>query len=116
MKYGMFAAVALFAGAALAAGNGFAEGTLKPQTMARVNIPAQAKQALNIQVRGNGGDIDCYLYHGKEPGQPFGKFVTRDDSSKDGCDLRVVPDKDETYLLLVQNCSEHDEHYVVSTH
>jgi hypothetical protein len=116
MKYGMIVATMLFTGAALAAGDGFAEGTLKPQCMARVSIPAKARQALNIRVTGSGGDLDCYLYHGKEPGQPFGKFVTRDDSDKDGCDLRVVPDRDETYLLLVHNVSEHDEHYAVMSH
>jgi hypothetical protein len=115
MKYGMVVAAVFFASSALASGNGFAEGSLKPEAMARVNIPAVAKQAVEISVRGNGGDLDCYLYHGREPGQPFGKFITRDTSDKDGCVLKVLPDKDETYLLLVQNTSNHVERYVVTT-
>ena len=117
MKLGLIVAAAILTVAATSlAGDGFTEGTLRPQAMARVDVPAVAKQALSIRVVGNGGDIDCYLYHGKEPGAVFGKFVTRDDSNKDGCDFRVVPDKSETYLLLVQNTSDHPEHYAVTTH
>lgn len=67
-----------------------------------------------VRASGAAGDLDCYLYHGTEPGMPFGKFVARDVSSKDGCDMRIDPDKDETYLLLVQNSSDHDEHYAVT--
>jgi len=115
---GIILAVAALAVAAVSfagTGSGFSEGTLKPQCMARVSIPVAAKEAISIQVRGNGGDLDCYLYRGKEPGQPFGKFVTRDDTSKDGCDLRATSVQGETFLLLVQNTSNHDEHYTVST-
>ena len=96
-------------------GNGFTEGTLKPQHMVQVHVPVTGHQTFYIQVTGNGGDLDCYLYRGKEPSMPFGKFVTRDDTARDGCDLRVKSDRDEVYLLLVQNSSNHDEHYVVST-
>lgn len=107
-------ATLLIAFASLTHGSGFATGTIKPNTMSRLSLPLKGNEATTIIVKGNGGDLDCYLYAGREDGAPFGKFVARDTSSRDGCSLAVRPSKDETYTLLVQNSSDHDERYTLT--
>ena len=55
----------------LASNIGFFEGNLQSEKIARVNIPATAKQTLHIRVTGSGGDLDCYLTMGQSQACPL---------------------------------------------
>jgi hypothetical protein len=90
-------------------------GTIASQSMARVNLDLPVNAFSLISVAGSGGDLDCYLYTAATPGKLLGIFVTRDDSSMDGCVIGITPQPgNEKYMLLVQNASNHDESYTVT--
>jgi hypothetical protein len=91
-------------------GSGFFGGDAKPQAMYRMSLNLDTTKTV-ITVTGDGkGDMDCYLYEGRFPNATF---VTRDDSSRDGCRLEVTAKKAGLYQLLVQNTSDKTEHYTV---
>lgn len=116
-----FAALALIAGIAFAAvpasahlhgGVGFFSGDAKPERMYPIPLQLNPNERTTITVTGDGkGDIDCYLYQGSPKHIRTFSFVTRDTSNEDKCTVTVDSVTGGLYTLMVQDTSDHPEHF-----